>query len=237
MENNNRPWQQKQNTWPWWRACSGSAVLLLFVTVNPACFVQVRAVQLLCWPLKDTKRAKSCWGTGVLFVGTQLPWAPPLHQLFSLFFFFFLNSVVTQIHFIDTSSSHCCELCENPVSDEGVNPLVHALQILSITCIIWIDSVDNKEICTVNAPLYHICNPDMTHGWNGSPWWQQLTQMCASPPVPDRAALAPASVNSPPCFRCKEARRPEIVEVHTLCFHIRSAFLYKSKQERKKQDE
>lgn len=47
--------------------------------------------------------------------------------------------------------------------------------------------------------------------------------------MPDRAALAPAKVNSPPCFRCRAARWLEIVEVHTLCFHIRSVFLYKSK--------
>lgn len=48
------------------------------------------------------------------------------------------------------------------------------------------------------------------------------------PPVPDRAALAPDRVNSPPGFRCSVARWLEIVDVHTLCFHIRSAFLYKS---------
>lgn len=47
--------------------------------------------------------------------------------------------------------------------------------------------------------------------------------------MPDRAALAPAKVNRPPCFRCRAARWLEIVEVHTLCFHIRSVFLYKSK--------
>lgn len=52
--------------------------------------------------------------------------------------------------------------------------------------------------------------------------------MCALPPVPDRAALAPDKVNSPPAFRCRAARWLEIVEVHTLCFHIRSVFLYKS---------
>lgn len=53
--------------------------------------------------------------------------------------------------------------------------------------------------------------------------------MHSLPPVPDRAALAPAKVNSPPCFRCRAARWLEIVEVHTLCFHIKSVFLYKSK--------
>lgn len=56
--------------------------------------------------------------------------------------------------------------------------------------------------------------------------------MCALPPVPDRAALAPAKVNSPSAFRCSAARWLEIVEVHTLCFHIRSVFLYKSRKEK-----
>lgn len=49
-----------------------------------------------------------------------------------------------------------------------------------------------------------------------------------SPPVPARAAFAPAKVRSPPDFRCREARWLEMVEVHTLCFHIKSVFLYKS---------
>lgn len=52
-----------------------------------------------------------------------------------------------------------------------------------------------------------------------------------SPPVPDRAALAPARVRSPPSFRCRAARWLEMVDVHTLCFHIKSVFLYKSKRD------
>ena len=50
--------------------------------------------------------------------------------------------------------------------------------------------------------------------------------------MPDRAALAPAKVNSPSGFRCREARWLEIVEVHTLCFNIRSVFLYKSEKDK-----
>lgn len=60
-------------------------------------------------------------------------------------------------------------------------------------------------------------------------------KLCASPPVPDWAALAPARVSSPPVFRCKAARWLEMVEVHTLCFHIKSAFLYKSVGEYREQ--
>lgn len=61
-------------------------------------------------------------------------------------------------------------------------------------------------------------------------WWTAALAMPypIMPPVPDWAALAPARVSSPPVFRCKAARWLEMVEVHTLCFHIKSAFLYKS---------
>lgn len=202
------------------------------VTVNPACFFVGSGCSELCRPLKDTKRAKICWWTSLLFVGTQLRRAPPPSSPSSAIQpFFSFNSVASQIYFIDTSSSHCCERCES-LWWRGPSTCPCPADF-SITCIIWIGSLDNKDICTVNTPLYHIYNPDVTHGWIRSSWGQRKTQTSASPPVPDRAALAPASVNSPSCFRCKEARRPEIVEVHTLCFHIRSVFLYKSKQEKK----
>lgn len=60
--------------------------------------------------------------------------------------------------------------------------------------------------------------------------------MHALPPVPESAALAPAKVNSPPSFRCRAARWLEMVEVHTLCFHIKSVFLYKSKRDMEKKN-
>lgn len=52
------------------------------------------------------------------------------------------------------------------------------------------------------------------------------------PGVPSRAALAPAKVRRPPSLRCLVARWLEMVEVHMLCFHIRSQFLKRA--ERKK---
>lgn len=45
------------------------------------------------------------------------------------------------------------------------------------------------------------------------------------PGVPSRAALAPAKVRRPPSLRCLVARWLEMVDVHMLCFHIRSQFL------------
>lgn len=45
------------------------------------------------------------------------------------------------------------------------------------------------------------------------------------PGVPSKAALAPARVKRPPSFRCFVAKWLEMVDVHILCFHIRSQFL------------
>ena len=51
-----------------------------------------------------------------------------------------------------------------------------------------------------------------------------------SPGVPSRAALAPAKVRRPPSLRCLVARWLEMVDVHMLCFHIRSQFLKRAEQ-------
>lgn len=53
------------------------------------------------------------------------------------------------------------------------------------------------------------------------------------PGVPSKAALAPAKVKRPPSFRCFVAKWLEMVDVHILCFHIKSQFL-KSAGERAK---
>ena len=45
------------------------------------------------------------------------------------------------------------------------------------------------------------------------------------PAVPSKAGWAPGSVTIPPSFRCLAANAAAIAEVHTLCFHIASAFL------------
>lgn len=49
-----------------------------------------------------------------------------------------------------------------------------------------------------------------------------------SPGVPPKAALAPVRVNKPPSLRYFVAKWLEIVDVHMLCFHIKSAFLYRA---------
>ncbi len=49
------------------------------------------------------------------------------------------------------------------------------------------------------------------------------------PGVPSSEAFAPERVSRPPGFRWNDARWLEMVEVQTLCFHIISEFLYKSK--------
>lgn len=104
----------------------------------------------------------------------------------------------------------------------------------SITSIIWIGRLDNRDICAIKSPLYHRL-PATRHDTRPGRvvTMRTVNRTCALPPVPDSAALAPAKVKSPPSFRCRAARRLEMVEVHTLCFHIRSVFLYKSETERK----
>lgn len=102
----------------------------------------------------------------------------------------------------------------------------------SITSIIWIGRLYNRDICAIKSPLYHRLPATPTwHTARRVITMRTVNRTCALPPVPDSAALAPAKVNSPPSFRCRAARRLEMVEVHTLCFHIRSVFLYKSKTE------
>lgn len=54
------------------------------------------------------------------------------------------------------------------------------------------------------------------------------------PGVPSRAALAPAKVRRPPSLRCLVARWLEMVDVHMLCFHIRSQFLKRAEWKEKK---
>ena len=54
--------------------------------------------------------------------------------------------------------------------------------------------------------------------------------LTVSPGVPERAAFAPVSSNSPPSFMCLAASWLEITDVHTLCLYIRSVFLTKSTQ-------
>lgn len=51
------------------------------------------------------------------------------------------------------------------------------------------------------------------------------------PGVPSSAALAPAKVRRPPSLRCLVARWLEMVDVHMLCFHIRSQFLKRAGRE------
>lgn len=46
-----------------------------------------------------------------------------------------------------------------------------------------------------------------------------------APGVLLREALAPVSVSKPPALRCWEARYVEMMDVQTLCFHIKSLFL------------
>lgn len=53
------------------------------------------------------------------------------------------------------------------------------------------------------------------------------------PGVPSRAALAPAKVRRPPSLRCLVARWLEMVDVHMLCFHIRSQFLKRAEWRKK----
>lgn len=54
------------------------------------------------------------------------------------------------------------------------------------------------------------------------------------PGVPSKAALAPARVKRPPSFRCFVAKWLEMVDVHILCFHIKSQFLKSAGKREKK---
>lgn len=68
--------------------------------------------------------------TALFMKHSNLPSPTASTELISYSVFFF-----SRIYFIDTFSSHCCELCETPpphptpVSDEWVNSLVSALQL------------------------------------------------------------------------------------------------------------
>lgn len=89
---------------------------------------------------------------------TRTSRAPPLPQSSSAILLFY--SFFSRIYFIDTFSSHCCELCETPPAPHprlwwaGQFPRL-CPAAFSITYIIWIGRLDNKDICTINSPLYH----------------------------------------------------------------------------------
>ena len=72
-------------------------------------------------------------------------------------------------------------------------------------------------------------------------WWFQMSAQtpfehpvqCSPPRILRHTALirtgfAPGRTKQPPVFKCFAAKAAEIVELHTDCFHIKSAFLIKS---------
>ena len=67
-------------------------------------------------------------------------------------------------------------------------------------------------------------------GGGGGVWILSQGKHCGNsrPGVADREGWAPVRVRTPFGFRCKAASRADITDVHTLCFHIRSAFFTKS---------
>lgn len=89
------------------------------------------------------------------------------HQLFCLYFPF-----VSWIHFIDTFPRANVGCLRSPASliSRSIFPR-RCPAAFSITCVIWFGRSANKDICTINSPLYHSLpakNPDVTHGPIGS---------------------------------------------------------------------